>query len=413
MSSDFRYRASLVLSVILAVTAVVLALHRSEPAPAPVISDIPAATTNEKPLTKRSKSPGYPGAVSASDQRRWLVDQLRAMGVPNKVLSRVVLDDLDWKWNQQGGALSLKTHGDPDTMAAFKMENAMSLDAEMRAALGEEGFKQWDRENMLREANSGKIELTASETEGTYDLWKKLRQLELELRRARLKGEMDDVAVSDAYDKAVSEFKQQMKALLGDERYAKSQQLDSGAPADSLRQEFAKANPSDVQFQELLKTQQQWNEQRTELDKRFHDDQSSAAYAEQIKALDATRNQEYRKVLGDSVFETLQKEQDPGYSKMRKYANIWGLDDTRIDYVYGTMKYYEKSVEDYNARARALEAEGQNVDWDAVKKNLQQFSQQTQQALQNHLGQDSFSRLQQNGVFRFDPDQLPRSPPAL
>ena len=76
--------------------------------------------------------------------------------------------------------------------------------------------------------------------------------------------------------------------------------------------------------------------------------------------------------------DALQKEQDDAYSKMKKHAGIWGLDDDKIDYVYGALKYYEKSVQDYQAQARRLEAQGQNVDWDAGNKNLQQFSQQTE-----------------------------------
>jgi len=42
------------------------------------------------------------------------------------------------------------------------------------------------------------------------------------------------------------------------------------------------------------------------------------------------------------------------------------------------------------------------VDWDAVNKNLQQFKEQTQQALQNSLGQDCFNKMQRNGVFQFN-----------
>jgi len=56
-------------------------------------------------------------------------------------------------------------------------------------------------------------------------------------------------------------------------------------------------------------------------------------------------------------------------------------------------------VEDYQSQARALEAQGQSVDWDGVKKNLKQFADQIQQTLQNYLGQDSFNRLQRNGIF--------------
>ena len=401
MSSEFSHRARLVLNVFLAITAVVLAFHRSGPVPgASVVEVIPVETTGETPFTVEPGLIRYPDTASAQLQRKWLVDQLRAMGVPNKVLARVVWADIDWKVNQRGGELSLKSHGDPDTMAAYKLENAMNLDAEMRAALGEEGFKQWDYENLMREANQGKIELTPSETDTAYDLWKKVQQRELELRKARLEGEMDEADVGDAIGTAISEFKQQMKSLLGDERYAKSQQIDDGtAAAASLRQDFAKANPSDSQFLDLLKTQQQWNEHRMELDKQFENGPSSPAYAEQIKALEAARDQEYRRVLGPDVFDAYQKEQDLDYIRMKKYANNWALDDDKIDSVYGTLKYYQKSVEDYQSQARALEAQGQSVDWDGVKKNLKQFADQIQQTLQNYLGQDSFNRLQRNGIF--------------
>ena len=157
---------------------------------------------------------------------------------------------------------------------------------------------------------------------------------------------------------------------------------DKLATLPEIGQDLAKANPSDSQFQELLKTQQQWNDRRSELEKEFHDDQSSTAYNDKLKALDDARDQEYRRVLGDSVFDTLQKEQDPGYSRMKKYVNTWGLDDNKIDSVYHTVKYYEKNAEDYQARARALEVQGQSVDWDAVNRNLLQFADQTRQALQ-------------------------------
>jgi hypothetical protein len=261
----------------------------------------------------------------------------------------------------------------------------------------------------LREANLGKTQLTASEADSLYGMKKKLQQRRWDLEQARLKGEMDDAEINDAYDQAYSAFNQQMKALLGDERYAKSQGVDDGAAAANLRHDLAKLNPSDSQFQELLKAQQQWNERRSQLDQQFQDDPSSAAYAEQIKALDAARDQDYQRVLGTNVFDTFQKEQDGGYSKMKRYESIWGLDDHKIDYVYGTMKYYEKSVQDYQVRARALEAQGQSVDWDAVNKNLKQFAEQTQQSLQNYLGQDRFDKMQRNGVFQFNP--LPQRGP--
>ena len=407
MNSEFRHRVSLLLNLVLVVAASVLIFYKDPPAPVPVnVTDQPS--TESPMVTRRSSSPRYPDAASPRDQRRWLIDQLRARGVPNNVLARVVWADLDWKWNQRGGELSLKTHGDPDTMAAYKLENAMSLDSEMRAALGEEGFKQWDHDNMLREANQGKIELTSSETDAAYNLWKKVQQRELELRQKKLKGEMDEADVAEAFDKSISEYSQQMKSLLGEGRYAKSQQIDGDASAASLRQELVKANPSDSQFQALLQTQQQWNEQRAALDKQFQDSQSSAAYAEQIKALNAARDQEYRRVLGDDTFDAIQKSQDPGYAQMKRYETLWGLDDKSIDSVYGTLKYYQKSAEDYQAQARALETKGQTVDWAGVSKSLEQFAQQTEQALQNYLGPERYNRMARNGAFQSTLPQISR-----
>lgn len=290
-------------------------------------------------------------------------------------------------------------------MAALQMEIDLSLDSEMRAALGEEGFKQWDYQNMLREANRGNIQLTASETDSSYVAWKKLQQRELELKQARINGEMDNADINDAHEKAVAEFDKEMKTLLGDDRYAKSQKTDEDIATANL-QEIVKAKPGDTRFQDLLKTQEQWNEQRLALDKQFQNDPLSSAYADKIKALDAARDLEYQRVLGADAFDALKKEQDPGYTQMKKFENLWGLDDNSVESVYRTLKYYQKTAEDYQAQARQLEARGQAVDWDAMNKNLQQFAEQTQQSLQNYLGRDRFDRMQQNGAFQLYPPEL-------
>lgn len=385
------------MNIVLAVAVVALAFRLSEPAAEPVpVRTAPAARSA---AAEERGAEAYPQAASAPAKRQWLVGQLRAMGVPNKVLARIVLADLDWAWNKRGGEVSLQTHGDPDTLAALKLENAMSLDAHMRAALGEEGFLQWDRENMLREANSGGLSFTPEESDGAYALWKNLQRRELELRRSRLKAELDEVELGAAFGEAVAEFEREMKRLLGEERYAKARQIDEGA---HFRAGLAHANLNDAQFRELLETQKQWNELRFRIERQFRDDPSAAAYAEQLSVLDEARDQEYRRVLGDAVFETFEKEQHPGYALMTKHAGLWGLDAGKIDTVYGSIRYYEKTVQDYQAQARAIELQGQTVDWEGINQNLRQFADQTQQAVRNLVGQDSFERMQRNGVLQFD-----------
>jgi hypothetical protein len=399
MNSNFLRRSSFVLNVVLAGAAIALASYQPQRPPVTasvkIVEETPAATPVLVP-----QAPHFPETASASDKRRWLVDQLRAMGVPNKILARVVWADLDKGWTKHATEIALEYHGDPDAMAALQLETDKSKDAEMRAALGEEGFLQWDHQNMLREVSQTKIELTPAETDQAYDLWKKRQQRQLDLQQAQMNATMDPADVADATEKAEAEYAQQIKAMLGDERYAKLQQTDDASAAADLRQNVAKANPSDSQFQTLLKAQQQWNEQRAALDQQFQNDPTSTAYADQIKALDAARNQQYRQVLGDDAFAAMQKQQDPGYVQMKKYESLWNLDDNSIDSVYGAMQYYQKAAQDYQAQARALAAGGQNVDWDGVNKNLQTFAVQTEQSLEKFLGADRFNRMAQNGVFQ-------------
>jgi hypothetical protein len=406
--SAFRHQASLLINVLFAVAVVVLALHKSSPAPttsAVTISSQKTETVTRQDkkteetatLTEPSKLPLYTDVASASDRRRLIVDRLRAMGVPNDVLALVARVDMEAQWDPRFE----QCHGDMDKLAALQLEMDMSKDTEMRAALGEEGFRRWDQGCMLWEAMSTKVDVSSSEAASIYSFKKKLQQRQHELEQARLKGTMDDAAIDDAYNKALSEYNQQLKTVLGEERYAKSQQLDEGFAAEALRHQLAKANPTDAQFQELFKAERESDKARSELDRQFQNDMSSLEYLKKLKTLNEARDKEYQRVLGTDAFDTLRKEQDPSYSQMKKYETVWGLDSDKIDYAYNAMRNYEKSVDDYKTKVMTLQSGGQNVDWDAVGKKLQQFATETQQALQSQLGQDSFDKLQRNRVFRW------------
>lgn len=402
MSREFRRNASLLLNVVLGAALAALVLHKLERVPSPSPAGIspekmtdevkPVKVANEGPAVSSSPKLGqYTDFTSASDRRRWLIDQMRAMGVPNDTLALIARMDLEAQWDGR----FRECWGEPDKMAAVQLQMDMSKDAEMRAALGEAGFKQWDQKNMLWEAMSTAVDVTPSEAEGIYALKKKLQQRELELEQARVNGTMDDAELKDATERAYSEYNQQLKTLLGDSRYAVSQQTDDAFRANLLSHQLASVNPSDSQFQELFKAQQQWIQSLSQLDP------SATDYAAQYKALNDARDQTYQRVLGSNVYSAYQEQQDPSYSEMKKYADLWGLDDPKIDYVYNAMKQYQKSVQDYQAKIGALQAQGQNVEWDTVSKTLQQLANQTQQSLQNYLGQDSFAKLERNHVLMF------------
>src|SRR5262249_54644131 len=102
MTREFRYRVSVVLNVVLAGAVRVLALRQLGHEPAPVADSSPEKMTDETPgtnptpvLTRHPKLARNMDIASESGRRRWIVDQMRAAGVPNRVLARVVLADLD------------------------------------------------------------------------------------------------------------------------------------------------------------------------------------------------------------------------------------------------------------------------------------------------------------------------------
>jgi hypothetical protein len=401
MSSEFRHRASLLSNIVLVGIVAALGFHKLTRASVPTVATIDPGITNEvhprtvvkeTPTVISQPQPQLPAEFkSPSDRRRWLIDELRAMGVPTEVFGRVARIDFEMQWDSRFDAC----HGVMDKMAAVQLAMNLNKDAEMRAALGDKDFKQWDQNYMLWEAMSTKVDVTAAEADALYDLKKKLQQRQLEVEQARLKGTMDDAEINDAINSAYAEFNQKMRALLGDDRFAKSQQIDDAFTADSLHYQLASANPTDAQFQELSKVEKVWNRSQGELDP------SAPDYLEKLKAVNEARDQDYQRVLGDEAFNNLQKQQDSTYLAMKKYENLWGLDDSKIDYVYTTMKQYQKNLENYQTQLSVLQAQGQSADWVAVNNKLQQSAAQTQQSLQNFLGTDSFNKLQRNRLLRW------------
>src|SRR5436190_397627 len=125
MSRVFCRRASLVLNAVLAVTVAVLILHElngaSTPSPIQVspgkmVGEVsPGKTTRDLSMdTEPLDLPRYADIKSASDRRRAIIDQLRAIGVPNDILARVAQVDFEEQWDSRFE----ECHGDMDKLAA-------------------------------------------------------------------------------------------------------------------------------------------------------------------------------------------------------------------------------------------------------------------------------------------------------
>lgn len=421
MISKFSSKASLGLNVVLTLaisTLAILKLNRastgSTPDVEPLDNTTPAIAQNEtmQPAVLRieeEKLPNYADISSPSERRRQIIDRLRALGVPNELLGRVARVDFEVEWDDR----FQECWGDMEKMARVQLDMSLAKDAAMQAALGEEGFKQWDQNYMLWEAMNTKVDVSAAETESLYEFKKTLQKRMLDLDKARLDGTMDDADINEAVDAAYAEFNRSMRNLLGDERYAKSQQLDREFVFDNFKHEIAKANPTDAQCKELFAVEQDWNRQRMEVEYAYRNDTFSPDYLNKLRELDAARDREFERVLGADAYESLRKQQDSAYAQMKKYQNLWELDDNKIDFTYRTMKDYQRKVDDYQAQVLGMQSRGEFVEWDSVNRNLLQLATETQNVLRNQMGSESFARLQRNRVLRWAtlaaaPGQPPR-----
>ena len=319
--------------------------------------------------------------------------------MPDQILAGLVAADFEDRWENQQRELQRKYENgdiDADALAQAAAEHDAAEEADLRAALGDDGFRRWDREKVLREFNLASVNLSDTEKDRLYQLRKDMLKQRQDLQASARRGEIDEADLSEKLSATQSQYEQDSKALLGEQRYAAMNTGPDPAVAN-LRRQMKGLDVNDEQMSALVQAQQQWNQQRAQLN--LNDDQPG--YEDQLQALDAAREQAFQKILGPEGFAAYEKKQDPSYQALKHYANVWQLQDTDIDYLYGALRDYNRSVQDYQARASQLQSQGQDVDWDSVRKNIELFSQQTGKTLSYYLGDDRFKKLKQNELFNF------------
>src|SRR5581483_949105 len=203
---------------------------------------------------------------------------------------------------------------DADALTKADAQHDVELENEMRFALGEDGFKKWDKEKTLRDFNLSDANLSATESDALYNLRKELFKQRQDLQDSARKGEIDEADLSAKLSALQTQYEQQAKNLLGDARYTALTAAPDPAVAN-LKRQVKNLNLSADQMTALLAAQQQWNQQRTQL----NDDKPS--YETQLQAADSARDAAFQKILGADAFAQLQKQQDPAYQTLTRYAS--------------------------------------------------------------------------------------------
>lgn len=379
-----KYKLSLVVSLTLNVILVGVFLFTPERQPA--TRDL--SPTSPPSALRQSRIISEPEQIQASAKASpqptltgpvWQqsLPQLRDAGVPNDVLAGLVLADFEIQWQKQLQEFEQRYQAgavDDDERTRFEARRDEDQEQALRTALGEEGFRQWDKSYRLRDLDLGKLQLSSSQTDALYQLRKDRALKDRMLTEALRNGAIDEADYDKQQTAAQQEYDQQFQMVLGYDRYEALQNSEEGMEG-ALRQRLKDVNSLyDSQLEVMVEAERKWNQQRTELDRRVKEtpDQRQA-YEEQARALDAARDQEYKQVLSTNDFDQLQRNRDHRYQLLKRHANTWSLSDSDIDYIYSTVQHYREK----NPHAR----------------------DQIEQSLISYLGQERFDRVKNNELF--------------
>lgn len=344
-----------------------------------------------------------PAKISKPLATSW-VDALRDAQISEKVIADVSAANFEERWH----TLALENQKkfdcgeiDQATLSGFDLQHDEERERQMRAELGDNGFRRWDQTRELADVERSGIQLFADESGKLYELRKNLARKELDLDKGRLQGTLTEADAASQSSALYSQYNQDLLKLLGDDRFAQMQNGgDTGASA--LKQNLSGIQADESQISGMKTAQQDWNSQRNQLDIQLQKGEVTAAdYQKQLAALDTQRDQEYQKVLGTNGFAEFQRNQSEQYQTLKRIGPGVGFTEDDVNNFYAMLQDYQTQVSDYRDRALQLEAQGQTVDWPAVDKALADYTQQTESALRNQLG-DKFDKLKRSNVMPFE-----------
>jgi len=332
-------------------------------------------------------------SASAGSSADW-VTVLRQSDVPERMIAVFAAADFQSRWearSRENQKRFVRGEIEQEEIARLDLEHDSELEKAMRTALGDEGFQRWDEERILIDLDGAEVRLTADENKELYQLRKAMNQKRVEM----------DAECSPQVYALSAQYEEQVRKLLGDERYV---QLQSGGDTGlgTLRRTLRGMKVDDNQMAEMEAAQQQWNNRRSRLEIQVQKEELSGEdYEKQLRTLEAERDQEYQKTLGAEGFAEFQKSQDECYRTIKRLGPSWGFSDEEVGNLYTAIQDYESTIKDYRSRAQTIQGQGQQVDWPEVEKALKDFSNRTEEILRVKLG-DKFDELKRHNVLPFD-----------
>ena len=347
--------------------------------------------------TEFAAAAANPADPLSAEWPRWLA-QLRTAGVSRHVLAGLVVADFDRRWDERHVELQRQYEAgeiDAEDVSRDHAERERAKEAELRLALGDEGFRRWDKENVLRDFSLSRIALSIAEGDELYDLRKKSQEQRAHLEQANRRGEIDDADLSERLTAVETTYHDRLKALIGQERYETLQGANEDLTAD-LRRQTRDLQIEPAQLTALADLQRARDEMQSQLAQLESAPAGGTGFEARREAIDAARDREFERVLGPAAFAEFEKQNDRRYRLMKHYAAAWQLTEPEIAQLYGTIQSYEKTVRHTRQQALLAEQQGRPTDWATVQRGIDYYTQQTEQNLRSALGPERYELLKRN-----------------
>ena len=332
--------------------------------------------------------------------RPW-AEILRARNAPYRVVADMVLADFtrradasEREWQKKFDAGEI----DRSTFLRAIESREQEQEAELRQALGEDGYRAWQRDEILRPFATAGIALDGAEQQQLFESGKTLRDKQRELETRYRNGQIDDGLLHSQLSALSDDHLATVKRILGEERYRGTQQEPEGEGANLRR------------LMSYLKVPPEKAEALVDLDQAreiLHDDLNEqvgsgalsveSAQARRLAIL-AARDQSYEKILGPTGFDEFQKATDSRYEALRHFAPAWNLNTAEVGAIYSALQQQDRAIRDRQIQAVRAERNGQAVDWNEIRQQTQVIHEQTEQRLRQALGPERVERIKQQGV---------------
>lgn len=331
-----------------------------------------------------------------------LVQRLRSMGVAEETLANLVQSELSRQWQDRNRNIQRQIRrGELEPEARQQLGQFWQQDQEnaMRAALGDEAYERWAKNNLLRHVDIEELGLGETEVDSIYDVQRDNQKRMQELSRKHQAGEIDQHEYQQEQAALQKEMEKQMSSAIGADRYGKYKQGGDWS-YNNLRTELRGTSVTEAQVDALYRSMKQYEQKRVELNQQSQSGKSVAGNVWQD--IQTQQEQESLRILGAQGYADYKKSQDYRYKQLKQYAPAWKLSAGDIDHVYRTVTDHQKSVQDYQKEAESVRSKGENVDWNQVQQSIKEFTGQTDAELRRYLGEERYQKLKRAGIIQLN-----------